>query len=102
MKFTEALETFIDIKNECEAPCETGLSRKEREETRQNLQAEFDEAVRVLDLFILPIVNGKHVLIDLAERVANLNKDCGEIGAGMLHQLVDQANYALEQTKGEL
>jgi len=39
-------------------------------------------------------------LTALAERVANLNPAAGEIGAGMLAQLVDQAQDALKPVEG--
>ena len=38
-------------------------------------------------------------LIQLAERVAGLNACAGEIGAGMLAQLVQQANTALSELR---
>lgn len=36
-------------------------------------------------------------LVQLAERIAGLNAAAGEIGAGMLAQLVQQANIALAE-----
>lgn len=39
-------------------------------------------------------------LIALAERVARLNRDAGEIGAGMLAGLVDDARAAIAKVGG--
>lgn len=55
MKFTEALENYIDLKCECETSPDPDLSQKDLDEQRKSLQAELDEAVRVLDSFVLPI-----------------------------------------------
>lgn len=38
-------------------------------------------------------------LVELAQRVAGLNAGAGEIGAGMLAQLVQQANTALSELR---
>lgn len=40
-------------------------------------------------------------LLALAERVANLNPDVAEIGAGMLASLVDDARAAIAKARGE-
>jgi hypothetical protein len=40
-------------------------------------------------------------LLNLAERVARLNRDAGEIGAGMLAYLIDEARAAIAKATGE-
>ncbi len=45
----------------------------------------------------LVAVQPSHSLVQLAQRVASLNVPAGEIGAGMLAQLVQQANSALAE-----
>ncbi len=44
-------------------------------------------------------INAQAELVQLAERVAGLQASAGEIGAGMLAQLVQQANAALAQRR---
>jgi len=41
-------------------------------------------------------------LFALAERVSRLNRDAGEIGAGMLAQLIVEARLAVAKANGEL
>ncbi|MGF6996922.1 hypothetical protein [Paraburkholderia sp. GAS32] len=50
--------------------------------------------------FIVRACNSHELLMGLIQRVASLNPDCAEIGAGMLASLVADAKEALK--KGEL
>lgn len=40
-------------------------------------------------------------LLALAERIARLNPDAGEIGEGTLHTIVEQARAAIAKSRGE-
>lgn len=83
---------MIDIKGLRAIRHQSGLVKIE---TRDQVIAEIPSR----DMDVARLLAAAPALRDLAEAVARLNPDAGEIGAGMLAQLVDQARHCITLTQ---
>jgi hypothetical protein len=57
IKFSEALDAFIDAKCCCDNPDYEGLNLPDRKALRKQVSIEYDKAASDLDRFVLPTGN---------------------------------------------